>query len=256
MKVDKKFILVTGASKGFGRSIATKWAEFCAAGSKIILTARSLEGLTETEKRINSINPDIKVIKFVTDHGKPVKSEYESLYEKEVNSPQTKYDSGFLFHNVGVVEPQGDKLKDINDLKEMEDYFRLNLFSVMILNSVFFPLKKLLSSPLTIVNVSSLASVLPIPTWGYYCSGKAARQVYFNVMAKEEEDVRVLNYSPGAMDTSAIDRLRESPKTIDFIKDFWKNGLINPDISVEKMAKIIEKNEYISGTQIDFFDEF
>nr|ACO15643.1 Sepiapterin reductase [Caligus clemensi] len=255
MKKEKIFVLITGASKGLGRCIAVKWAEFCSTGSKMILTARSETGLKETEKMVHSINPGIQVVKFITDHGKPVKGEYESLYDKEVQKPNEKYDSGIFFHNVGVVEPQGDKITDYSDITEMADYFRLNLFSVMILNSVFFPVKEYLSSPLTIVNVSSLASVLPIPSWGYYCMGKVSRQMYFQVLAKEEEDVRVLNYSPGAMETSAIDRIRDSSKTQEHIKAFWKNGLLDPNTSVEKMALILEKNEYESGVQIDYFDE-
>ncbi|XP_040569030.1 sepiapterin reductase [Lepeophtheirus salmonis] len=254
MKNEKKFVLVTGASKGFGRSIAIVWAKSCSSGSKMILTARSEEGLNETEKEIKSLNSDIKVVKFITDHGNPVKAEYEALFNREIKDPNDKYDSGFLFHNVGVVEPQGDNIKDYSNLEEMENYFRLNLFSVMIINSVFFPLKQYLSNPLVVINISSLASIQPIPSWGYYCMGKTARQMYFQIMAKEEDDVRVLNYSPGPMDTSAIDRLKESDKTIDYVKGFWTN-LIEPTTSAEKMAFIIEKNEFQSGVQIDFFDD-
>ncbi|QQP37477.1 Sepiapterin reductase, partial [Caligus rogercresseyi] len=59
-----------------------------------------------------------------------------------------------------------------------------------------------ISSPLRIVNVSSAGALDPIPSWGYYCIGKASRLMYFRTLAAEEPDCRVLNYSPGVMNTS------------------------------------------------------
>ena len=55
----------------------------------------------------------------------------------------------------------------------MSSYYRLNLFHVICLNSVFtamFP-----KSRLVFVNVSSILALQPLTTWGHYCGGKAAR---------------------------------------------------------------------------------
>ncbi|XP_040568839.1 sepiapterin reductase [Lepeophtheirus salmonis] len=256
MKTNKKFVLVTGASKGFGKNIAIHWAKSCSSGSLMIITARSEEGLIGTESSIKDINPEINVVKFITDHGDPVKSDYEELFRSEISKKsKIVFDSGFIFHNVGVVEPQGDNVSEYSDLQEMEKYFRLNLFSMMILNSVFFNVREYVKQPLTIVNISSIAAFEPIASWGYYCMGKASRQMYFKIMAMEEENVRVLNYSPGVMNTSAIDRIKGSSKTTSDINTFCSDKLIEPIVSVKKLAMIIEKDKYKSGTQIDFADD-
>lgn len=48
-----------------------------------------------------------------------------------------------------------------------------------------------------VVNVSSLCALEPFPSWVLYCTGKAARDMMFRVLAKEESELRVLNYAPG-----------------------------------------------------------
>lgn len=48
-----------------------------------------------------------------------------------------------------------------------------------------------------VVNISSLCALKPFKSWTLYCTGKAARDMMFKVLAVEEPDVRVLNYAPG-----------------------------------------------------------
>lgn len=55
----------------------------------------------------------------------------------------------------------------------------------------------------TVVNISSLCALKPFPSWVLYCTGKAARDMMFRVLAEEEPDVRVLNYAPGECPTIA-----------------------------------------------------
>lgn len=54
------------------------------------------------------------------------------------------------------------------------------------------------------MNVSSLCAMKPFKNWALYCSGKAARDMMFQVLALEEPDVRVLNYAPGKEGSSLI----------------------------------------------------
>lgn len=66
---------------------------------------------------------------------------------------------------------------------------------------------------LVIVNITSLCGIKPFETHGLYCIGKAAREMHFAVLAKEQAaapKVRVLQYSPGPMDTGMQVTIRES----------------------------------------------
>lgn len=66
-----------------------------------------------------------------------------------------------------------------------------------------------------IVNITSLCGIAPFETHGLYCMGKAAREMHHRVLAQEQAPcsprVRVLQYSPGPMDTGMQTTIRESP---------------------------------------------
>jgi sepiapterin reductase len=39
---------------------------------------------------------------------------------------------------------------------------------------------------------------------GYYCCGKASREMFFRVLAEENPTIKVLNYAPGPVDTDMV----------------------------------------------------
>ena len=91
------------------------------------------------------------------------------------------------FHNSGSLGRQGATTKDLS-AAEISDYLASNLVSVASLNAVF--LKATSSVPArTVVNVSSIMALQPQSTWSLYCSGKAARDMFFKVVAEEEKQV-------------------------------------------------------------------
>jgi len=51
------------------------------------------------------------------------------------------------------------------------------------------------------VNITSLLSHKAYPSFTQYSVGKAAREAYFRAFAAEHPGSRVLNYSPGPVDT-------------------------------------------------------
>lgn len=80
----------------------------------------------------------------------------------------------------------------------MDSYLSLNVSSALCLTARVlraFPQRAGLRR--TVVNVSSLCALQPFPSWVLYCTGKAARDMAFRVLAEEEPDLRVLSYSPG-----------------------------------------------------------
>ena len=63
--------------------------------------------------------------------------------------------------------------QDLTDIDEISTYYRLNLFHVICLNSVFtscFP-----KSKMVYINISSILALQPMVTWGHYCGRMAAR---------------------------------------------------------------------------------
>lgn len=83
-------------------------------------------------------------------------------------------------------------------MHEVNSYLSFNISSALSLTAgvlEVFPRRQELRR--CVVNVSSLCALQPFPSWVLYCTGKAARDMMFRVLAEEEPDLRVLNYAPG-----------------------------------------------------------
>ncbi|CAA9993601.1 unnamed protein product, partial [Nesidiocoris tenuis] len=84
----------------------------------------------------------------------------------------------------------------MNDSQYWQQYMALNLYSMTTLTSAFLGVFGSSAVPKTIVNITSLAAVVPFKGLGYYCVGKASREMYLKVLAEENPDLRILSYSP------------------------------------------------------------
>jgi len=93
---------------------------------------------------------------------------------------------------------------------------------------------------------------------GLYCTGKAARDMYFQVLAAENPQVRFLNWAPGPMLTGMTELLSESV-FVDSTRNAFQgmkteNTFVDCHTSVEKLLKVLKDNEFTSGAHIDFYD--
>jgi len=97
-----------------------------------------------------------------------------------------------------------------------------------------------------------------------YCAGKAARDLFHSVLAKEESaggvaNVRVLNYAPGMCETAMSEELAESDRLDSELSTVYRTALsgktmVRPKDTAEKLVGIIERNEWRNGDHIDFWD--
>lgn len=107
------------------------------------------------------------------------------------------------------------KFPSFSDLSEVNCYLSLNVSSALALTAGLlkvFPRRPGLRW--SVVNVSSLFAVQPLPNWVLYCTAKAARKMMFSVLAAEEPNVKVLSYSPG---THTFTLTKIWPPTIPFL---------------------------------------
>ncbi|NWZ74253.1 SPRE reductase, partial [Acrocephalus arundinaceus] len=148
---------------------------------------------------------------------------------------------------------------DLTDLQEINSYFSLNISSALCLTSMAlraFGARRGCSR--TVVNISSLCALEPFPSWALYCSGKAAREMMFRVLAREEPELRVLNYAPGPLDTDM--QLLARTKTGDagmrqqFQKMQEEGQLIPCSVSAQKLLKLLQEDSFSSGAHVDFYD--
>lgn len=86
-------------------------------------------------------------------------------------------------HNVGSIGAVSKTVNELTDVDEWRTYYDLNLVMPAVLNAVIMNLfddktntKKL------VINISSITAIVTTIGAGQYCSGKAAREMYFKVI--------------------------------------------------------------------------
>lgn len=149
---------------------------------------------------------------------------------------------------------------DLADSTEMNNYWALNLTSMLCLTSGI--LKAFPDSPglsRTVVNISSLCALQPFKGWTLYCAGKAARNMMFRVLAAEEPTVRVLSYAPGPLDTDMQQLARETSMDPELRKRLQelktKGELVDCRLSAQKLLSLLQKDVFKSGAHVDFYDK-
>ena len=131
------------------------------------------------------------------------------------------------------------------ELSHIQSAYNLNVTSSTYLTSqVLRKYKPHEDVKIHLVNMSSLAAVQPFSNWSLYCAGKAARDMFFKVIAQEHPDgnIRVLNYAPGPLDTDMQEEIRMSLTYQDkdtqsmFVKMHTDGSLVNPIESASKVC--------------------
>ncbi|KAB0793089.1 hypothetical protein PPYR_12709 [Photinus pyralis] len=249
----KTLVIVTGASQGIGRTIAVDISKSLIANSKIILIARSESGLNATKESIAKVNKAINVEVIPLDLTKPSLEECSNILKGHCDAQQA-----IIFHNVGQVGKLTSCVT-LTDIQLWRDYFDLNVFSVSMLNGLFVSSLKGKVDKLFVINITSLCGRIPFRNMAMYGAGKAARCLYFQVLAVEEEDVVVLNYSPGPVDTAMIEEIIGTAESKELKGDFISmketKKMLTPSQSVNKLLSVLKLGNYKSGDTVDYYDE-
>uniref|UniRef100_A0A674H312 Sepiapterin reductase n=1 Tax=Taeniopygia guttata TaxID=59729 RepID=A0A674H312_TAEGU len=269
--------VITGASRGFGRSLARLLAPQLGPGSALLLLARSAAALAELAAELSTGDTgsdtgsgtgsatgsatgsgELRVQCVAADLGCP-----EGLRRAGAALRELLRDASFgrllLVNNAGSLGDISKSFLDLSDLEEINTYFSFNVSSALCLTcTALRAFGARPGSSRTVVNISSLCALEPFPSWALYCSGKAAREMLFRVLAREEPSVRVLSYAPGPLDTDMqlLARSRTAdPGMRQHFQGLWEKGqLIDSSVSAQKLLQLLQEDSFPSGAHVDFFD--
>lgn len=136
-------------------------------------------------------------------------------------------------------------------LKKTLDYTDEDFDKMFSLNfKIHAKITKLLFSKLhdgLIINISSLGDRYPDSTWGLYGSSKAAVNMFFETMAEENKQVKIINILPTYVDTPMQHDLHDGT-------DFDWNLCMKPEDvanAIECVIKNLEKIETGSRVIVD-----
>ncbi|XP_074896515.1 sepiapterin reductase [Buteo buteo] len=255
---DAAVCVLTGASRGFGRSLARLLARRLGSGSVLLLLARSEAPLAELAAELRGGGTGLRVEYVAADLGcqEGLRRATAALREVLAVVPPGRL---LLVNNAGSLGDISKSFLDLTDPDEINSYFAFNVTSALCLTSTALQaFGKRPGSSRTVVNISSLCAVKPFKNWALYCSGKASRDMMFQVLALEEPDVRVLNYAPGPLDTDMqlLARTKTGdPEMRQYFQSLQESGqLIDCTVSAQKLVNLLEKDTFPSGAHVDFYD--
>ena len=221
--------LVTGASKGLGRSIALAIAK---SGATVIAMARSSSELKEIEAKLKTISGDSVAVSCDLSKSADISNASEFIL--------SKFDhlSGIV-HNAGIINPIGNMLDTPRD--DWELTLKVNLLGVQ-------DLTRSLDDAIggekhtRVTTISSGAAQRSLHGWSAYCVSKAGLDMWTNCLAEEgsSENISALAIAPGIVDTAMQEEIRSADESsfplLQNFKDYYVNGeLSKPDDVATKL---------------------
>lgn len=70
------------------------------------------------------------------------------------------------------------------------------------------------------------------------------------VLAKEEKDVRVLNYAPGPVETKMRNQLLDES----WMEEIKSGDALTTEMTCDRLLRLLATDSYISGAHIDYYD--
>lgn len=249
----KVFLIVSGASRGIGKEIAEMFGRMLEKESQMLILARNSGNLQEISEKL----PNVKVDYVSVDLSCATKDQFRDIIVKSIGlGGPAKFEKAMVIHNVGSLGDLSHSANDMTDLNKWQDYFGLNVFCPAILNGVFMSVfNDSTNVQRYVINITSLCATKPVKATGYYCSGKAAREMFFKVFAEENPQVNVLNYAPGPVETDMYQTMltevthRETKEMFSNIKP------LTTEQTVTRLVQVLKEQKYKSGDHVDYFDE-
>ena len=185
-----KIILVTGASSGFGKAIATK---FAAGGWNVIITGRRKEKLDELGKALEA-NYGIKTLSLVFDV-----QDKKAVFDNLQNIPTEWQAINILVNNAGLALGR-DSFENAN-LEDWETMIDTNVKGLLYASKAVLPM--LIKEKGHIINIGSTAGKEVYKDGNVYCASKHAVDAISKAQRIDllQYQIKVTAIHPGAADT-------------------------------------------------------
>jgi short-chain dehydrogenase/reductase SDR len=210
--MEKKYIVITGASSGIGRASAITFAK---KNKDVVLVARREEKLIELKNEINKINPNVEVLIYVTDLSK--RNEVFELFEKLKNLPIET-----LINNAGIGSIKTTIEEDTDYLIKL---FDTNVSALMLLSTLF--LKYFGNNKGTqLINVSSGAGYSIYKKCVSYSASKFYVSTFTEGLSREMKEnnlpLKVKLLVPEATESEFLQKALKINEKVDYGKKFEK----------------------------------
>tara|TARA_B100001121_G_C18599594_1_gene578835 strand:+ start:366 stop:1103 length:738 start_codon:yes stop_codon:yes gene_type:complete len=232
INLEKKNIIVTGASGGIGNAIIKKLSE---AGANILASGTRIEKLEELKKNFKSI----KILKFDISQNDKI----EAFIENATSELGGNLDG--IVNNAGITQ---DNLAIRMSLDEWQRVININLTSTFLMCK--FAIKKMLKNKSgKIVNITSVVGHTGNLGQANYTASKAGIVAMSKSLAIEyaKKNININCISPGFIKTAMTDKIEDKFKEA-IISKIPSARLGEPDdIANAVLFLSSEQSNYING---------
>ncbi len=239
--LEGKIALITGGSRGIGRSIALAYAGH---GADVALCSRKIEGLEEVAGEVRELGR--RALAVAAHMGRP--DEIESVVERTeaelgpidilVNNAATNPIFGPILYS--TVEAF-DKIMEVN----VRGYYLMSMAAG----------KRMMERESgIIINVASTAGRSPMPGLGIYSVSKAGVMMLTKVMAWEWAafNIRVNTIAPGMVETKFSKAIWETPELLEEVRKHTPMGRISQPEEIAGAAVYLasDASSFVTGETI------
>lgn len=255
----RSFCVVTGGSRGLGREIALRLSRGWSAAdvtADVVVLSRDRDAMLETKRMIEETAPGVAVHVIQADLG-----EINSLDETNAKvwslHDASRHEQAVLVLNAGTIGNLSQPISQQTCPEAIQNYMAINFTSNWSLSANF--LSRIKSGPRLIINITSLLGRVPMAGFAAYGSAKAACSHFMQILAAENPEVRVLNYSPGPLDTNMFHKIISEVHSETVRKAFQdtcnQGKLLSCETSVKKLIGILEEDNFENAATVDYYDE-
>jgi 3-oxoacyl-[acyl-carrier protein] reductase len=230
--LEKKNIIVTGASGGIGNAIIKKLSE---AGANILASGTKIEKLEELKKNFEGL----KILKFDISQSDKI----EEFIENATNELGGSLDC--IVNNAGITQ---DNLAIRMSLDEWQKVININLTSTFLMSK--FAIKKMLKNKSgKIVNITSVVGHTGNLGQANYTASKAGIVAMSKSLAIEyaKKNININCISPGFIKTAMTDKIDDKFKEV-IVSKIPSARLGEPDdIANAVLFLSSDQSDYING---------
>lgn len=177
-------LIITGCTNGLGRVFHDKAVSSNLEKIQCVFLGRKLERLKQSTEHVY----------YEIDFSHEVQIDWNKIYSSKLPKSIT------LISNAGVITPLGVITSD--KYAAFRESAKVNLIAPSELTSSLVLWAKSYNIKVTIINISTGAASRAIAGWGAYCMSKAGFKIFLDVVALEHENVDVIHFDPGVIDTN------------------------------------------------------
>lgn len=218
----EKYVLITGASSGIGKTTAIKLAQN---GYKVFAGIRKQEDKISVESEnsnIQGIFLDVTDIESIKSAFNEISKFTDVLYA--------------LINNAGIAYAGAVECLPVETIQKQ---FDINVFGAIRVAQQFMPM--LYNSK--IVNISSMASFGLFPFISPYCASKRSLDIFFNALMLEckSPELKVISIKPGVIKTKIWEKSIEANKKV--MESLPESSIEKYRCEFEYLVKNAEKNK-------------